>query len=84
VLWNVNDPFLDIGAGQRRRLRLGDHGAEPTPALRREFACGALVQALPERDLESVDFRAVFTNGRAAKTSARAIIAYFADILLRA
>jgi DNA-binding transcriptional LysR family regulator len=51
------------------------------PAFRREFASGALVQVLPDWDLGSVDVRAVFTNGRAAKPSARAIVAYFADIL---
>jgi hypothetical protein len=50
------------------------------PAFRREFARGSLVQVLPE----SVDVHAVFTNGRAAKPSARAIVAYFADILPRA
>lgn len=54
------------------------------PAFRREFAIGALVQVLPEWDLGSVDVHAVFTNGRAAKPSARAIVAYFADILPRA
>jgi DNA-binding transcriptional LysR family regulator len=52
-------------------------------AFRREFATGALVQVLPEWDLGSVDVHAVFTNGRAAKPSARAIVAYFADILPR-
>jgi len=50
-------------------------------AFRREFATGALVQVLPEWDLGSVDVHAVFTSGRAAKPSARAIVAYLADIL---
>lgn len=54
------------------------------PTFRREFASGALVQVLREWDLGSVDVHAVFTNGRAAKPSARAIVAYFADILPRA
>ena len=51
------------------------------PAFRREFASGALVHVLPDWDLGSVDVHAVFTSGRAAKPSARAIVAYFADIL---
>ncbi|WP_131194564.1 LysR family transcriptional regulator [Lichenihabitans psoromatis] len=54
------------------------------PAFRREFGSGALVQVLPEWDLGSVDVHAVFTSGRAAKPSARAIVDYFADILPRA
>ncbi len=54
------------------------------PAFRREFESGALVQVLPEWDLGSVDVHAVFTSGRAAKPSARAIVAYLADILPRA
>jgi hypothetical protein len=54
------------------------------PAFRHEFASDALVQVLPEWDLGYVDVHAVFTNGRAAKPSARAIVAYFADILPRA
>ncbi|MGO9428231.1 LysR substrate-binding domain-containing protein [Rhodoblastus sp.] len=53
------------------------------PAIRREFESGALVQVLPEWDLGSVDIHAVLTNGRAAKPSARAIVAYLADILPR-
>jgi DNA-binding transcriptional LysR family regulator len=53
-------------------------------AFRREFESGALVQVLPEWDLGSVDVHAVFTSGRAAKPSARAIVAYLADILPRA
>ena len=51
------------------------------PAFRREFESGALVQVLPEWDLGSVDVHAVFTSGRAAKPSARAIVAYLAEIL---
>ena len=35
-------------------------------------------------DLGSVNVHAVFTNGRVAKPSARAIVVYFADILPRA
>ncbi len=42
-------------------------------AFRREFASGVLVQVLPEWDLGSVDVHAVFTSGRAAKPSARAV-----------
>jgi DNA-binding transcriptional LysR family regulator len=53
-------------------------------AFRRELASGALVHVLPEWDLGSVDVHAVFTSGRAAKPSARAIVAYLADILPRA
>jgi len=53
-------------------------------AFRREFASGALVQVLPEWDLGSVDVHALFTSGRAAKPSARAIVAYLADILANA
>jgi DNA-binding transcriptional LysR family regulator len=52
-------------------------------AFRREFASGALVHVLPDWDLGSVDVHAVFTSGRAAKPSARAIVAYLADILPR-
>ena len=54
------------------------------PAFRREFASGALVQVLPEWDLGTVDVHAIFTSGRAAKPSARAIVAYLVDILQRA
>jgi DNA-binding transcriptional LysR family regulator len=54
------------------------------PAFRREFASGALVQVLPEWDLGTVDVHAIFTSGRAAKPSARAFVAYLADILQRA
>lgn len=54
------------------------------PAFRREFESGVLVQVLPDWDLGSVDVHAVFTNGRAAKPSARALVDYFADILPRA
>ena len=54
------------------------------PAFRREFASGTLVQVLPEWDLGTVDVHAVFTSGRAAKPSARSMVAYFADILPRA
>lgn len=50
-------------------------------AFRRELASGALVHVLPEWDLGSVDVHAVFPSGRAAKPSARAIVAYLADIL---
>ncbi len=51
------------------------------PAFRREFESGTLEHVLPEWDLGSVDVHAVFTSGRAAKPSARAIVAYLADIL---
>lgn len=54
------------------------------PAFRREFKSGVLVRVLPEWDLGSLDVHAVFTSGRAAKPSARAIAAYLADILPRA
>jgi DNA-binding transcriptional LysR family regulator len=54
------------------------------PAFRREFESGVLVQILTEWDLGSVDVHAVFTSGRAAKPSARAIVAYLAEILPRA
>lgn len=54
------------------------------PAIRRELESGALVHILPEWDLGCVDIHAVFTNGRAAKPSARALVAYFAEILPRA
>jgi DNA-binding transcriptional LysR family regulator len=54
------------------------------PAFRREFESGVLVQVLTEWDLGSVDVHAVFTSGRAAKPSARAIVAYLAEILPRA
>jgi DNA-binding transcriptional LysR family regulator len=53
-------------------------------AFRREFASGTLVHVLPDWDLGSVDVHAVFTNGRSAKPSARAIVAYLAEILPRA
>jgi DNA-binding transcriptional LysR family regulator len=54
------------------------------PAFRREFESGVLVQVLTEWDLGSVDVHAVFTSGRAAKPSARAIVVYLAEILPRA
>jgi DNA-binding transcriptional LysR family regulator len=54
------------------------------PAFRREFESGVLVQVLTEWDLGSVDVHAVFTSGRAAKPSARSIVAYLAEILPRA
>lgn len=54
------------------------------PAFRREFQSGALVQVLPDWDMGAVDIHAVFPNGRAAKPSARAMVAYLADILPRA
>jgi DNA-binding transcriptional LysR family regulator len=50
------------------------------PAFKRELESGALVQVLPEWDLGAVDVHAVFTSGRAAKPSARAIVAYLGDI----
>lgn len=53
-------------------------------AFRREFESGALVHILPEWDLGSVDVHAVFTSGRAAKPSARAIVDYLAGILASA
>lgn len=55
-----------------------------SPAIRREFESGELVQVLPEWDLGSVDIHAVYTNGRAAKRSARAIVEYLSDVLARA
>jgi DNA-binding transcriptional LysR family regulator len=54
------------------------------PAFRREFESGVLVQVLTDWDLGSVDVHAVFTSGRAAKPSARSIVAYLAEILPRA
>jgi DNA-binding transcriptional LysR family regulator len=54
------------------------------PAFRSAFASGALVRVLPDWDMGSVDVHAVFTSGRAAKPSARAIVAYVADLLQRA
>jgi DNA-binding transcriptional LysR family regulator len=53
------------------------------PAIRRELESGALVRVLPDWDMGSVDVHAVFTNGRAAKPSARAIVDYVAVILAR-
>jgi DNA-binding transcriptional LysR family regulator len=53
------------------------------PAIRREFESGALVQVLPEWNMGSVDIHAVFTNARAAKPSARAIVDYVAGVLGR-
>lgn len=52
-----------------------------TAAIRRELENGSLVQVLPDWDLGSVDLQAVFTQGRAAKPSARAFIAYLAEAL---
>ncbi len=54
------------------------------PAIRRELESGALVQVLPEWDMGTVDVNAVFTNGRAAKPAARAIVDYLAAVLVRA
>jgi DNA-binding transcriptional LysR family regulator len=50
-------------------------------AIRRELANGSLVPVLPDWDLGSVDLQAVFTQGRAAKPSARALVAYLIEAL---
>ncbi|HUC19427.1 MAG TPA: LysR family transcriptional regulator [Acetobacteraceae bacterium] len=50
-------------------------------AIRRELADGSLVQVLPDWDMGSVDMHALFTAGRAAKPSARAIAAYLSEAL---
>jgi DNA-binding transcriptional LysR family regulator len=50
-------------------------------AIRRELENGSLVQVLPDWDMGSVDLQAVFTQGRAAKPSARALVAYLAEAL---
>jgi DNA-binding transcriptional LysR family regulator len=50
-------------------------------ASRHEFESGAPVRVLPDWDLGSVDVHAVFTTGRAAKPSARAFVAYLAEVL---
>jgi len=47
-------------------------------ASRRELEDGSLVRILPEWDLGTVDLHAVFTAGRAAKPSARALIGHLA------
>lgn len=54
------------------------------PAFRREVASGSLVHVLPEWDLGCVDVHAVFVNGRTTQPAARAVVAYYADILARA
>lgn len=53
----------------------------PLGACRRELEEGALVHVLPEWDAGSVDLNALFTNGRAAKRSARAITEYLVKVL---
>jgi DNA-binding transcriptional LysR family regulator len=50
-------------------------------ASRREFDNGSLVRVLPDWDVGSVDLQAVFTGGRAAKPSARAMVAYLSEAL---
>jgi DNA-binding transcriptional LysR family regulator len=52
-----------------------------TGALRNELTSGTLVRVLEDWDLGSVDVHAVFTGGRAAKPSARALIAHLAEAL---
>jgi DNA-binding transcriptional LysR family regulator len=52
-----------------------------TSAIRREMENGSLVQVLPDWDIGSVDLQAVFALGRAAKPSARALVAYLAEAL---
>jgi DNA-binding transcriptional LysR family regulator len=43
---------------------------------RNELAAGALVQVLPEWDMDSVELNAVFPGGKAAKPSARAFVEF--------
>jgi DNA-binding transcriptional LysR family regulator len=50
-------------------------------ASRRELDSGALVRVLADWDMGSVDLHAVFTAGRAAKPSARAMATYLLDAL---
>jgi DNA-binding transcriptional LysR family regulator len=50
-------------------------------ASRREFETGSLVQVLQGWDLGSVDLHAIFTGGRAAKPSARALVNFLAEAL---
>ncbi len=52
-----------------------------TGALRGELTNGTLVRVLEDWDLGSVDVHAVFTSGRAAKPSARALIAHLSEAL---
>jgi DNA-binding transcriptional LysR family regulator len=49
-------------------------------AIRRELVNGSLVPVLPDWDLGSVDLQAMFTQGRAAKPSARAFVAYLVEV----
>ncbi len=51
-------------------------------ACRRELETGQLVRVLPDWDLGSVDMHAIFPAGRAAKPSARALIAHLANALI--
>ena len=50
-------------------------------ASRREFESGSLVQVLKDWDIGSVDLHAIFTGGRAAKPSARALVNFLAEAL---
>lgn len=50
-------------------------------ASRPELKSGVLVRVLEDWDLGSVDLHAVFTAGRAAKPSARALIAHLSEAL---
>jgi DNA-binding transcriptional LysR family regulator len=51
-----------------------------TGAIRPELEKGSLVRVLPDWDMGSVDMHAVFTAGRAAKPSARALITYLQEV----
>ncbi len=49
--------------------------------IRRELSNGSLIQVLPDWDMGSADMHAVFTGGRGAKPSARALVAYLLEAL---
>lgn len=53
-------------------------------AIRRDLDDGSLVQVLADWDMGLVDLHAVFTAGRAAKPSSRALIDYLAEALRNA
>jgi DNA-binding transcriptional LysR family regulator len=48
-------------------------------ACRRELGSGALVRVLPDWDAGNVELNAVFSNGKAAKPAARALVDYFVE-----
>jgi DNA-binding transcriptional LysR family regulator len=60
-----------------------EHAARGTGELRGvvELDRGSLVRVLPDWDAGSVELNAVFSNGKAAKPAARALVDYLVEAL---